>query len=336
MKPRKSTIRRRDLLAAIPAIAAAGALAPLRAARAQPGDGVTARSRGGNGSRIGLALGAGGANGLAHISMLDVFDEMNLRPHRISGSSIGAVIGAMYASGMRAAAIRELVERSFIDSDQDVLQKLVSDQAMHWLELVELEIGNGGLLDSERILSHFYEPIRASAFADLEIPLDIVAGDLWSKEQVVLNKGPLLPAVQASMAIPGVFEPVEIDGRVLIDGGAVNPVPWDLLFEDCDLVVGIDVSGERSRPDSEGAGYFEILFNSIKVMQQAIVTEKRRHREPDILIAPAIQNIRALEFYEAATVFEQAAPAKRQFKERLTALLAARRQQAAAGSPGAG
>lgn len=323
MTTRKKTVSRRDLLAAIPLLAISGASsgAPTGEGATEPeAEGATRHPEDG---RIGLALGAGGANGLAHIAMLEVLDKMKLRPHRIAGSSIGAVIGAMFASGMSGANIRELVDQSFIAGDTGFIRKLVSDQAMHWLELVELEVGNGGLLDSQRILSHFYDSISADAFADLKVRLDIVAADLWGMEQVVLNDGTLLPAVTASMAIPGIFEPVEIDGRILIDGGAVNPVPWDLLFDDCDIVIGIDVSGMRSRPESNENGYFEILFNSIKVMQKAIVAEKMRHRAPDIYIAPQITDIRALEFYNAAAVFEQAAPAKKQLEEELSALLSA-------------
>lgn len=317
---------RRDLLATIPLLAISG-----RSSGASSG--ATSEARAGEGEpesegakrdpadrRIGLALGAGGANGLAHIAMLEVLDRMELRPHRIAGSSIGAVIGAMFAAGMSAANIRKLVDEAFVSGDTSLMRKLVSEQAMRWLELVELEVGNGGLLDSQRILSHFYDSISADTFADLEVRLDLVAGDLWGTEQVVLNDGALLPAIKASMAIPGIFEPVEINGRVLIDGGAVNPVPWDLLFDDCDIVIGIDVNGVRSRPESGEGGYFDILFNSIKVMQDAIVTEKMRHRAPDIFIAPQIRDIRALEFYKAATVFEQAAPAAKQLEDELTAL----------------
>jgi NTE family protein len=309
------------LLTAIPALAI-----PISSAKASPEEATTTlddhetRSRAGS-SRIGLALGAGGANGLAHIGILEVLEKMNLRPHRISGSSIGAVIGAMYASGMSAADIRKLVDKAFVADHHDLMSTLFSGQAMQWLEFVELEVGNGGLLDSQRILSHFYRSIETNTFADLDIGLDIVAGDLWDKTQVVLNNGRLLPAVQASMALPGIFEPVQIDGRVLIDGGTVNPVPWDLLFEDCDIVIGIDVSGVRNKPESGTSGYFEVLFNSVKVMQNSIVNEKMRHRKPDIFIAPQIRNIRALEFYNAATVFEQANPAKEQLESELRALL---------------
>ena len=321
MTTSKKSMSRRDWLSAVPLLAISGFSSHLSAEKAAEVSSVEGAKRGAGNHHIGLALGAGGASGLAHIAMLEVLDEMKIRPHRIAGSSIGAVIGAMFAAGMSAADIRELVHQSFIAGDTDLLRKLVSDEAIHWLELVRIEVGNGGLLDSRRILSHFYDSIDANTFADLEIPFEVVAGDLWDRGQVVLNEGALLPAVQASMAIPGVFEAVEIDGRVLIDGGVVNPVPWDLLLDDCDIVIGIDVSGVRSKPEAGENGYFETLFNSIKVMQHAIVTEKMRHRKPEIFIAPQIRDIRALEFYSAATVFEQAEAAKTQLRDELTALL---------------
>lgn len=321
MKKRKHTVSRRDLLSAfpllaMPAISAGATPDKTAAATNDQAAGQSTRDR-----RIGLALGAGGANGLAHIEMLEVLEKLKLRPHRIAGSSIGAVVGALFASGMSATNIRELANSAFSNEDGGFMDKLISDQATHWLELVEIEVGRGGLLDSQRILSHFYRSIGTNRFSDLEIQLDIVAGDLWNKEQVVLNQGELLPAIQASMAIPGIFEPMQMDGRVLIDGGTVNPVPWDLLFEDCNIVIAVDVSGVRSQPNTSETGFFEVLFNSIKVMQNAIVEEKMRHREPDIFIAPKIRNVRALEFYNAATVFEQAQPAKEQLEKELRARL---------------
>ena len=313
----KPKLSRRDLLAAAPALAAAAVSLPSIAA-ASPSEPAVTKARGG---RIGLALGAGGANGLAHIEMLEELEDLGLRPHRIAGSSIGAVIGTLYAAGRSAAEIRELTHSAFPDEDSGLMDSLVSDQSTHWLELLEIEVGNGGVLDSQRILSHFYQSIGKDRFSDLEIKLDIVAGDVWNKEQVVLNSGPLLPAVQASMAIPGVFEAVKIDGRLLIDGGTVNPVPWDLLFEDCDIVIGIDVSGVRTPPESGEPGYLEVLFNAIKVMQSSIVQAKMQLREPDIFIAPEIRDIRALEFYNAEAVFKQSKPAREQLRKELKALI---------------
>jgi len=317
-------LTRRDLLSCIPLMAIPFAslhATPRTSTEVATSPLMDDRALGNAGRRVGIALGAGGANGLAHIAMLEVLDELGIRPHRIAGASIGAVIGAMYASGMSALQIRNLATEAFTTKESDSLYDLLSNQALDWFELVELEVGNGGLLDSQKILSHFYQLIEAKAFSELEIQLDVVAGDLWTREQVILNSGALLPAVQASMAIPGVFSPVVIDGRMLIDGGAVNPVPWDLLFEDCDIVVGVDVSGVRSRPKSNELGYFEILFNSIEVMQKAIIDEKLRNRRPDILITPEVRDVRALEFYSAKEVFEQSTAAKNQFRSELGALV---------------
>jgi NTE family protein len=289
--------------------------------RVQPGSGHdTASSR----PSVGIALGAGGANGLAHILMLEALDELSITPHRIAGSSIGAIIGALYASGMSGKQIRELVEVFIISPEEHLVEELLNKDAMRWIEFIEIDLGKGGLLNSEGFMSFLYDTLKHDTFESLGIPLKITAADMWTRSGVVLETGRLLPAIKASMALPGIFQPVVIDDRVLIDGGTVNPVPYDLLMADCDIVIGIDVSGDRTKPDSLVPGYFETIFNSAKVMQQAIMTEKLRCRRPDIYIAPRIVDIRTLEFYRAQQVFEQAGPAKQELKQRLAQLLQAR------------
>lgn len=271
---------------------------------------------------IGLALGAGGANGLAHILMLEALDEMGIKPQRISGSSIGAIIGALYAAGMSGKQIRELVEQFIISPGEPLLEKLVSKDTLRWVEFIEVELGNGGILSSEGFIAFLYDTLKPRTFEQLQIPLKVVAADLWSREQVVLQTGELLPAIRASMALPGVFQSVVRNERVLVDGGTVNPVPYDLLMDECDLVIAIDVSGERTPPEEPAADYFSTVFNSAKVMQQAIMSEKLRHQAPAIYIKPRIIDIRALEFYRAEDVFTQAAPAKQALKQQLSKLVA--------------
>jgi NTE family protein len=272
---------------------------------------------------VGIALGAGGANGLAHILMLEALDEMSIRPHCISGSSIGAVIAALYASGKSGKEIREMIGKFIISPGEQIVQELLSNDAMRWVEFIEIELGHGGLMSSEGFISFLYENIKHDTFEDLEIPLKIVAADLWDRNQVVLESGELLPAIKASMALPGVFHPVLKDDRTLIDGGTVNPVPYDLLAAECDIVIAIDVIGKRSKPEGTTPSYFETVFNSAKVMQHAIMAEKRLRKEPDIYIAPQIVDIRALEFFSAETVFEQSAPARDDLKKQLAKLVAA-------------
>jgi NTE family protein len=272
---------------------------------------------------VGIALGAGGANGLAHIQMLEVLDELGVRPARITGSSIGAVIGALYASGKTGRQIRELVEQFLISPDEGLVEELLDRDALRWVEFIEIDLGHGGLLSSEGFISFLYDTLGDNTFEELEIPLGITAADLWEREEVVLQSGPLLPAIKASMALPGVFQPEIIGERVLIDGGTVNPVPYDLLTGKCDIVIGIDVSGVRTRPEAPAPGYFETVFNAAKVMQHAIMTEKLRHGGPAIYLAPRIVDIRALEFYRAREVWAQAAPAREELMQRLSKLLEA-------------
>ena len=154
--------------------------------------------------------------------MLEALDEMGIRPQRIAGSSIGAVIGALYAAGMRARQIRELVLGFFLSPGAQMVERIVSDATRHWAELVELELGSGGLLSSEGLIDFLYGKIGAGQLDDLATPLTVTTADLWSREPVVFESGPLIPAVQASMALPGVFAPVMHQGRVLIDGGTVR------------------------------------------------------------------------------------------------------------------
>jgi len=262
-----------------------------------------------------LALGAGGANGLAHIPVLETLDELGQRPSRIAGSSIGAVVGALYASGMSGQQIRALVLESFTLEESPSLSELIVEDAARWADLIDLDLGNGGLLSSDGAIAFLLESLEAQTFEELEIPLQVVAGDLWSREAVILSSGDLGSAVRASMALPGVFQPVQRDGRTLVDGGTVNPVPFDLFPDDCTLVIAVDVSGVRTPPENGEQSYFETVFNAVKVMQEAIVTAKRSQGEPDLFLAPAISDIRALEFYRAEEVFEQARPTQEQLRQ---------------------
>lgn len=268
--------------------------------------------------RVGIALGGGGAKGLAHIPMLEAMDEAGIRPHRIAGSSIGAVMGALYASGLKGSEIRALVDALTVSEDENWLDSLFSEDVGRWFEFVEVKLGNGGLVDSGAFIDYLREKIAVERFEQLSIPLQVVATDFWSREQVVFDSGELFPAIRASIAIPGLFEPVRYAGRVLVDGGLVNPVPYDLLFDDCDLVIAVDVLGQRTPDGDSGPSYFETSFNTFQIMQSAIMQEKRRRRAPDIYLQPAIENIRVLEFYKADTIYRQA-EAERQ---RLVRLLA--------------
>jgi len=297
---------------------AAGAVALACTGCARPGE-----------PRIGLALGGGGAKGLAHILMLEVFDVLGIRPHVMAGTSIGAIIGALYAAGLSGKDIRALIEQFLLqEPDPDSLLPALP-RSLRWLDFIDPEIGNGGLLDSSDFIEFIGEQLPVQRFRKLVIPFRVVTAELLTGKQVVIRSGPVLPALQASMAVPGVFRPVELDGRQLVDGGVANPLPFDLLVDECDVVVAIDVSGNRELEDGESLSSVGVLMHSFHTMSNNIVAEKLRQQRPDIYIRPGIRNVRVLEFYKARQVFEQAQPAQRQL---LKALKKARR--AYAGRPG--
>jgi len=279
--------------------------------------------------RVGLALGGGGAKGLAHIAMLEVFDELQLKPYRIAGTSIGAIIGALYAAGRSGAEIRALIEQFLVTPGDDAQQLFSLPKSLRWLDFVDPSLDHGGLLSSDDFIQFLGEQLKVKRFKELRIPLQAVAADLWSGQPVILDSGKLLPAVQASMALPGVFPPVTIDGRELIDGGVANPLPYDLLGGDCDIVVAVDVSGDL-RPDGDAQlSFLGVLFHGFHIMTENLVAEKLKRLRPTIYIRPDIVDVRVLEFYKARQVFSEALPAQRELQKALK-----RQLSSFAGHPG--
>lgn len=275
--------------------------------------------------RIGVALGGGGVRGLAHVLALEAIDAAGIRPVAVAGTSMGAIIGALYAAGHSGAAIKAGVRRHLV-TRRDGIKEVLAKRAdlLKWLRLVSIETGRGGLLRPDGFLAYLLDEIGVSTFEGLRIPLRVVATDFWSGEQVVFDSGDLLTAVKASMAIPGVFAPVVKEGRVLVDGGVVNNVPWDTLAGLCDATVAVDVSPRR-RPEVAGAlpnamdavvGMFDILADRVTAMKMAA-------SPPTLYLRPSIERVQPLDFDKVEGVFAQAQPSMAQFRADLGRMLTA-------------
>jgi NTE family protein len=158
----------------------------------------------------------------------------------------------------------------------------------------------------------------AKEIRDIVDELVVREQDTW-REQVIYESGELLSAIEGSMALPGLFTPVERDGRILIDGGAVNPVPYDILTDTCEKIVAINVVGKRSV--KKDFSFLDSIFNTFEIMQHSIMHEKYKNRPPDITITPEIKDVRALEFHKIDRIYEQAKPAKEKLKRDLDNLL---------------
>ena len=264
---------------------------------------------------IGLALGGGGAKGLAHICMLEVIDEFGIEPSRIAGTSIGAIVGVLYASGISGRTLREEIE-SVSHTEKNNFTDAVKN-VFAWLPLVDVNWMGGSLLKVDTFLDDVMDHVKVGDFEELRIPVKVVAADFWHRDEVVLETGDIRTALHASMALPGIFEPAVVDGRVLVDGGAVNPVPYDLIVDECDVTIAIDVMGNRTERTDLVPSLPESIFNTFQIMQKSILRQKIAAHPPDIYICPEIVDLLTLEFHEAAKIFAQSGAAADQLRREL-------------------
>ncbi|EAV43323.1 hypothetical protein SIAM614_06053 [Stappia aggregata IAM 12614] len=267
--------------------------------------------------KIGLALGGGGARGLAHIPVLEALDDLGIKPVRINGTSIGALMGAAYASGRSGQEIRDIALEIFADRNS-VLSRLWQ---LRPRKLADMFRGGPVQFDPLRVLEVFVSDYLSETFEDLEIPLRMLATDFYRCEEVDFESGPLLPALAASIAIPAVFRPVRYDDRFLIDGGVVNPLPFDGLRATCDIVIAVDVVGAPvPREDKDDISMLDSLFGSSQILMQTITKQKLKSDQPDILVSPPHDSIRVLDFMKAESILDKAESLRTVTREQLEKL----------------
>ncbi|RAI37076.1 patatin-like phospholipase family protein [Rhodoplanes roseus] len=270
-----------------------------------------------------LALGAGGARGLAHIAVFEALEELGVKPVAISGSSIGALMGAAYAAGISPRALRRHVIATVHDRAA-LLRRLLGARAagFAWSSLLKVPFGhNPVLLDPDKFCAAFLPEAVPETFSELQIPLLVIASDLFGQQEVVFSDGPLRPAIGASMAIPGLLRPMEHEGRVLVDGAAIDPLPFTQLAGRADVVVAVDCS-TAPRDSIAVPEAFDSVSATITLMGHALVAEKLKRVRPDLLIRPNVGIFRLLDFLQAIAIIRAGEAIKDDIKRDLTALLA--------------
>ncbi len=217
--------------------------------------------------RLGLALGAGGLRGLAHVGVLQVLEEEGIAVDCIAGCSIGALVGAMYCAGHKP---------------QDILKLACHLPKAHWLDM---NMSKLGMFSGRRIWGTMDVLLQKKTFAQLNIPLRIVAADLKSGKEVVFAEGPVAAAVRASVSVPGVFLPFEWEDMLLVDGAVLNPVPSDLAREmGVDVVVAVDLTSKEEVPEVKS--FVDVMLRSIDIMERELLRHK--HRDWDVLLQPNV------------------------------------------------
>ena len=269
---------------------------------------------------LALALGAGGARGLAHIAVFEALDELGIKPAAIAGSSIGAVAGAVYGAGMSGKAIRRYVVDLFHNRG-DVWRRLMLTRAGTIGDMFNGNFAAAVRLDAEKLVAQFLADLVPDDFGALGIPLTVVASNLYSRREATFSSGPLKPALAASIALPTIMRPVVLGERVLIDGGATNPLPFDLLRGRADIIVAVDISGPPADDRKDVPNAIESLYATVLVMTSAIINEKLKHDVPDLLVQPNVGAFRGLDFFQASAILRVAEAAKTDLKAKLEALL---------------
>jgi NTE family protein len=269
-----------------------------------------------------LALGGGGARGLAHIVVAEALDEMGVKPIAIAGTSIGAIIGAGYAAGMTGREMRRYAIHMAHDRT-GVMRRMMRSRAGKLRDIFGGGLGDATRLDAELLCEQFLPEHLPQDFSGLDIPLTVIASDLFRRREVVFSQGSLRRALAASISLPTIMRPVELDGQILVDGGATNPLPFEHLRGRADVVVAIEISGPIDVSKRDVPSALECLYATVLVMTHSIVQEKIRHGAPDLLLQPNVGAFRALGFLQASAILRAADPIKTEIKEKLARLLGA-------------
>lgn len=268
-----------------------------------------------------LALGGGGARGLAHIHVIETLDELGIRPLAIAGSSIGAIVGAGMAAGMTGHDIHDYA-RSIFSRRSEVASRMWRARPTSFSEMMAGGF-RVGQFNIERVLKAFLPAALPANFEELKIPLQVTATDFFGHKLAVFDAGELNSALAASAAIPALFRPVRRDGMLLIDGGIYNPVPFDLIEGKADVTIAIDVvgapsDGRRSRPNS-----VELIFGASQLMMQSIIAMKLSMKRPDIFLRPPVSRFRVLDFLKVEAVLAETRTLKDELKRAIDSAIEA-------------
>ena len=244
-------------------------------------------------SRIGLALGGGGARGIAHLGVWQRLVELGVEPHCIAGTSIGAIAGATIAAGRVDEALKWCAE-----SDWKKLPKLFFD----------IHFTAKALMKGTRVEKLLAEIVGAKTFAALSTRFAAVATDLNTGERIVMRDGDLLSAVRASMSIPGVFRPVERDGRILVDGQLVDPIPVAACRAmGAEKVIAVDINPPNAAGGAKAfakMNVFDVLEGAIAIFNREITRRVLAEHKPDVLIRPDVGRVPTLDFRNASRLVE--------------------------------
>jgi len=257
--------------------------------------------------KIGLTLGCGAARGLAHIGVLEVLEEEKIPIHFIAGTSMGALIGGFYASGLGIKKLKEFAYQT------------------DWKKVAVLfapSPSRSGLVSGKRIEKLLRSFLGKRKIEELPLPFACVATDIFSGKEIIINQGDLVDGIRASISLQGILTPIIHDGRVLVDGGIVNPVPVNVTAKmGANFIIASNVNSfspeqpeeiknSKTKDKIEIPNIFAIILQSANIMQQKMIKDSLS--QANLTINSDVRNIKLLEFYRAKEAVEAGRKATRE------------------------
>ena len=244
--------------------------------------------------KIGLALGGGGARGLAHIGVIKILEDYKIPIDMIAGTSMGAVIGALYCSESNA---KKLAKESI---------------AFNWKDLFDYTISKKGLIKGEKIEDFLEQKLDEIKFNELKIPLFVTAFDLDQKRELVFSKGSVAKAVRASISIPGIFIPVQNKGEIIVDGGVTDIIPTEALRKaGADIIIAVNVDSVKEKCTLYGQkadsrktnkkipNFLNTLTRSLQIVEAEACKSEILNEKADLVISINLEKIGTFDFSKA-------------------------------------
>lgn len=252
--------------------------------------------------KISLVLSMGGARGIAHIGVIETLLEYGYEIASITGSSMGAMVGAMYATG-RISECKDW---------------LCSWDKRKMFQLADLTLSRDGLVKGDRFIHELKQIVPDVPIESLSIPYAALATDILNGQEVKFTSGSLFDAIRASISIPMVFRPVRTEGRILVDGGLLNPLPLrHVIRTPGDLLVAVDVNAPIDNGKRRRMTPYKLLSESSRLMMQQITRYDIERFKPDILIQMSAHEYDMMEFHHARRIIQSGAEVARRTLKQL-------------------
>ena len=259
---------------------------------------------------LGIAFGGSGAEGIACIAYVKAIEELGIKPDVVSGTGVGAVIAAMYAAGMTS---QDMI---------DFLKEIDFPGTKRPININKVKDAKYGILDGMGLEEYFQMIVPIKVFDRLYFPLKIVAANYATGGEVVFTEGDVGRAVRCGVAIPGIFSPHEAEGVTYIDGTCLNPVPFDVIRDDCDVLVCIDPHVEQPVDENGPVSYvFPALMSAYGASKRALTREKQKACAVELYENVNVEDITAYDFARYEEIIESTEEKAETFKTALKALL---------------